>query len=41
MNDYVGLPADDPASFQTYFRDNLVGFGQMKSFMEGGHRWQK
>jgi len=34
LDDYVGLPADHPASFHAYLRENLPQRGQMKSFME-------
>src|SRR3569833_1401929 len=34
MDDYVGLPANHPASFHAYLRENLPQRGQMKSFME-------
>jgi len=34
MDDYVGLPADHPASFHAYLRDKLPQRGQMKSFLE-------
>jgi glucosamine-6-phosphate deaminase len=34
MDDYVGLPADHPASFHGYLHDELPQRGQMKSFME-------
>src|SRR3954471_2062101 len=34
MDDYVGLPADHPASFHAYLRENLPQRAQMRSFME-------
>jgi glucosamine-6-phosphate deaminase len=34
VDDYVGLPADHPASFHAYLRDRLPQRAQMKSFLE-------
>jgi glucosamine-6-phosphate deaminase len=34
MDDYVGLPADHPASFHAYLHDKLPRRAQMKSFLE-------